>query len=165
MLRQIRAAMYPPLPRLVEADDILQDALARALISPNSCRAETPEGVRAWVMTIARNRIRDISRRSRKQSRPRRGTALPASMLLPLDDEAAQILIDDPGLTRIDTWEDSENALRVLHTLAPTQRLCVVLRDLLDLPWSTVAFALRRSPRAARELHLRARRELAGRSD
>ena len=161
----VRARMGPALERIHEPEDVLQDALVRALQADADLRraaGASRDQLRSFVLGTARNRILDLARQARPRTRPRRGTALPPALLSLGEAEA----FTSPASARsvVAQWilqEEVEDALSRLGSLAPEQRLCVVLRGLLQLPWSTVAFALRRSPPAARKLYARARRNLA----
>jgi len=163
LLHQIDARMGPGLRALYQAEDILQDALVRALGALPRFRANSRGELRAWMMTIARNRILDIHRGSLGSSRPWGKTALPAGQLVfqnrsPVEWEAA-----DKGRgaeERLLSREAADRALSLVNRLHADQRLCVVLRDLLGLPWSTVTFVLDRSQPAARKLYQRARGSL-----
>lgn len=165
LLGRIRAGMGPLLTRLHDPEDVLQDTLVVALRSLGRLRSTTREGTRSWVLAIARNRILDLSRQGRRRERPWRRTALPPALLASPDprasDPPAREPTTDAGMIQ---REEAEVALRALGALAPDQRLCVVLRDLLGLPWQRVAFALRRSRPAARKLHARAHGRLVRRA-
>ena len=78
--------------------------------------------------------------------------------------------LPEPLLTSPDVAEDVELAdnvsiamLTVLETLAPTERVVFVLREVFDTPFGEVAEALGKTPAAVRQIAHRAREHVAAR--
>jgi RNA polymerase sigma-70 factor (ECF subfamily) len=101
--------------------------------------AADPEAVRRWVFTIARHRVVDAARRSRR--RPRIVDA-------PLPDVHGRADDAEPGL-------DGE-LLTALRALTPDQREVVALRFVADLSLEDVARLTKRSAGAVKALQHRA---------
>ena len=168
LLAKIRAGMGPGLLRLCEPEDILQEALVRALDPSTGALAavsKNPAMLQPWLLGVARNRILELAWRGRARTRPRIRTALPPALLV-LDDALLERHDEklSGGPSEPPDLEALERAIKVINSLTAEQRLCVVLRDLQDLPLSTVAFVLGRSKRAAAKLHQRALRQLEART-
>ena len=78
--------------------------------------------------------------------------------------------LPEPLLTAPDVAEDVELTdslsmamMLVLETLAPTERVVFVLREVFDVPYDEIAVAVERSPAAVRQIAHRARGHVAAR--
>lgn len=135
-----------------DADDLVQEAFARALERPPS----TVDSWRLWLVRVATNLSLDHLR-----ARKRRGYPGP---WLPSPVETA-----DPGRqgdieTRYGNLEDASFAfLLALETLSPRPRAVLVLRDVFDYSVKEVSLVLGISEANVRILHHRARRRLEAR--
>jgi RNA polymerase sigma factor (sigma-70 family) len=137
---------------IADGEDVVQDALARAYYELSELK-ELP-ALRSWLFRIAHNRALDYLRRyERRMSEP-----LEVAMEIPADDA----LDPENALAR-------EQAVRAAVTrfleLAPAQRSCVILKDVLDYSLDEMAALLDLSvPAVKAALHRgRARlRELSG---
>ena len=104
-----------------EAEDLVQDALARAFVTLASMR-EPPENPRAWLFRVASNLwINQLQRRRRD--------------LLSADEPADRASRSEPRAPR-------EAAGTLLSQLSPQERAAVVLKDVFDFPLSDVADVL-----------------------
>jgi RNA polymerase sigma-70 factor (ECF subfamily) len=129
---------------VVDAEDVVQDALAKAYASlPTTSVAN----MRAWLFRIAHNKAIDYLRRSNRQS------------IEHLDEHALLLEPDPPP----DEQELVALALSVFLKLAPKQRSCVILKDvmgcsladiseLLDATVPEIKAALHRGRARLREL-------------
>src|SRR3954469_11648890 len=97
---------------VVDAEDVVQDALAKAYASlPTTSVAN----MRAWLFRIAHNKAIDYLRRSKSQS------------IQHLDEHALLVEPDPPP----DEQELVDLALSVFINIAPKQRSCVILKDVM----------------------------------
>jgi RNA polymerase sigma-70 factor (ECF subfamily) len=132
-----------------DVDDVASEtwiAVARGLHNFQGNEVE----FRAWVFTIARNRLVDAQRRAQRLPVP---IADPAS----LDTQPAP---DDPLRAAIDTL-DTDAALRVLLLLGSDQAEVLLLRILAGLDVQRVAEIVGKRPGTVRVLQHRGLRRLA----
>lgn len=117
-----------------DALDCAQDGLLRFFGSIHRLEAGRP--VKPWLLTIVRNRARDLLRRKRV----RRHEALePASP----DDPPRQILDTKPGPAALaERRELQERVWHALGRLPDNHREILVLRDYQDLAYAEIAEAL-----------------------
>jgi RNA polymerase sigma-70 factor (ECF subfamily) len=101
--------------------------------------ADDPEAVRRWVFTIARHRVVDASRRSRRR---------PKVVDAPLPDVQGRADDAEAGL--------DDDLLAGLRALTPDQREVVALRFVADLSLDDVARLTKRSAGAVKALQHRA---------
>jgi RNA polymerase sigma factor (sigma-70 family) len=126
---------------IADGEDVVQDTLARAYYELSELR-ELP-ALRPWLFRIAHNRALDYLRRyERRMSEP-----LEVAMEIPIDDA----LDPENALAR-------EQAVRAAVSrfleLAPAQRSCVILKDVLDYSLDEVAALLELSvPAVKAALH------------
>jgi RNA polymerase sigma-70 factor (ECF subfamily) len=128
----------------IEGEDVVQDTLAKAYYTLSTMN-EMPN-MRAWLFRIAHNRAVDVLR-----GQERRNTE-------PLDEQIPEVA-DEP----LESRELARVALSLYSRLTPTQRSCVILKDvldhslieiseLLDLSVPAIKAALHRGRVALREL-------------
>lgn len=147
--RRLRALAYRILGSLAEADDAVQDAWMRLQHSDVS----EIESLEAWLTTvltrICLNRLRD--RDSRRQVPLEAFQTEPVvSLAVEADPEQEALLAEAVGV-----------ALQVvLGALSPAERVAFVLHDMFAIPFEQIARLLERSPAAARQLAVRARRRV-----
>lgn len=154
--------MGPDLTQVLDPEDVLHDVIVEGIATADCGRVPTDGGLQAWMMAVAENRIAAIARQNQPRKRPRRHTPLPCALIScrALDDDIGEAH-DDGALPAMVRGEELQTSAERLSELPASQRLSVVLRDLLELPWESIAFATGRSPGAAMKLHQRARRTLA----
>jgi RNA polymerase sigma-70 factor, ECF subfamily len=143
ILRYLRGRTYG------DVDDVASEAwiaIARGLPTFHGNELE----FRAWVFTIARNRMVDAQRRAQRLPTP---MADPATF-------AMQPAPDDPVRDALDTL-DTDAALRVLSLLVPDQAEVLLLRILAGLDVQRVAEIVGKRPGTVRVLQHRGLRRLA----
>jgi len=144
-----------------DADDVVQEAFARAVSSAPDPRAAS---LAPWLVRVVTHLAIDVLRRRKR--RRYEGPWLPG----PFEDEGAPA---DRGAPRAGEGSDperryglSESAtfafLIALEALAPRPRAALLLRDVLGYSARETADALATSEANVRVLHLRGRRALAG---
>lgn len=146
LLRQVSSLSRRYRLENADPDDLVQRAMTRAFAALESFRGRDTGALRAWIWTIARNAVRDeLRRRSHAGARVARSSHGP----------------DSEPCTEALNREHRARFTQALGGLAFEQRAAVVLRDVFELPWATVAFALgTRTSSAARAAYVRARRRL-----
>jgi RNA polymerase sigma-70 factor, ECF subfamily len=146
---RLRAVSYRMLGSLSEADDAVQEAWLRL------SRADTSQvdDLGAWLTTVvARICLNVLRSRAARREEPI-GPHMPdpiVSAVDAVDPEDEALIADSVGLA----------LLIVLDTLAPAERLAVVLHDAFDVPFEQIAAIIDRSEPATRQLASRARRRL-----
>ncbi len=146
---RLRAVSYRMLGSLSEADDAVQEAWLRL------SRADTSQvdDLGAWLTTVvARVCLNVLRSRAARREEPI-GPHMPdpiVSAVDAVDPEDEALIADSVGLA----------LLIVLDTLAPAERLAVVLHDAFDVPFEQIAAIIDRSEPATRQLASRARRRL-----
>src|SRR5947209_19163068 len=147
----LQAVAHRMLGSASEADDAVQEAWLRLSRSDTSYI----DNMRAWLTTIVARVCLDMLR-SRKARREEPLGAQAPEMIVSreegVDPEREALLADSVGLA----------LLVVLETLAPAERVALVLHDMFDLPFDEIAPIVGRSPTAARQLASRARRRVQG---
>jgi len=130
-----------------DADDLVQETFARALMHP-------PAGeVRPWLSTIAVNLARDHLRRRRRIAYD--GPWLPQPIEATPDESPSPA-------ARYGTMESVTFAfLLALEALTPQQRAVLILRDVFDYSVAETAAALGLSEGAVKTTHHRARKAMA----
>jgi RNA polymerase sigma-70 factor (ECF subfamily) len=149
---RLRAVAYRMLGSLSEADDAVQESWLRL----SRADARGIENMTGWLTTVVArvslNMLR--SRKSRREQPP--DVRVPDPIVSRadggLDPEQAALLSDSVGLA----------LLVILETLAPDERLALVLHDMFAVPFDEIAPIVGRSPAAARQLASRARRRVQG---
>jgi RNA polymerase sigma-70 factor (ECF subfamily) len=151
--RRLWAICYRMTGRAADADDLTQDAVAKAIERSDQCRDSDPTG---WLIRLTTRLSLDHLRRARAERRaselvdPLRGPGWAFGHLSAPSPEEGAIL-----------REDLRFAIRVaLQRLTPRQREALILSDVLDCPLAEVAETLSTNPNAAKALLHRARRAL-----
>jgi RNA polymerase sigma factor (sigma-70 family) len=147
---RLRAVAYRMLGSLSEADDAVQEAWLRLSRSD----ADEIENLGGWLTTVV-GRVSLNMLRSRKSRREE-----------PLD----AVQVPEPIVDRVDGTDPEHEALVadsvglallvVLETLNPAERLAFVLHDIFAVPFDEIAPIIDRSPAAAKQLAMRARRRV-----
>jgi RNA polymerase sigma-70 factor (ECF subfamily) len=146
----LRSVAYRMLGSLSEADDAVQESWLRL------SRADTGavENLTGWLTTVV-SRVCLDKLRSDKARREEPLEAVSAEAVVPReagDPEHEALLAESVGLA----------LLVVLETLAPAERLALVLHDMFDVPFDEIGPIVGRTPAAARQLASRARRRVRG---
>jgi RNA polymerase sigma factor (sigma-70 family) len=146
---RLRAVAYQMLGSLSEADDAVQEAWLRV------SRAGTGgvDNLGGWLTTVVARVCLDMLRSRAARREEPLGVHLPDPIIGQpdmLDPEQEALLADAVGLA----------LLVVLDTLAPAERLALVLHDSFAVPFQEIAAILGRSPAATRQLASRARRRV-----
>lgn len=144
----LRLVAYRMLGSLAEADDAVQGAWLRL----SGANAGELENLTGWLTTVvARECLHALRARRRRREEPIDDALLTTAA--PADDpEAAALLADAVG----------QALMVVLGTLAPAERVALVLHDIFALPFDEIAPIVARSPAATRQLASRARRRVRG---
>ena len=147
----LRAVAYRMLGSTAEADDAVQEAWFRL------ARADTSgvENMGGWLTTVVARVCLDMLRSRTSRREDPIGDAAPEEIPSPVgaaDPEHEAMLTDSVGLAM----------LVVLDTLAPAERLALVLHDMFGVPFDEIATVIGCSPAAARQHASRARRRVRG---
>ena len=126
-----------------EAEDLAQDALARAFVTLGQM-GDSPPNPRAWLFRVASNLWIDRSRRSKREQ--------PLGLIADVPNARAGAA-SDPRSTR-------EAAGTLLGLLSPQERAAVVLKDVFDLSLEETAEALSTTTGAIKAALHRARGKL-----
>lgn len=147
---QLRAVAYRMLGSLSAADSAVQESWLRITHSATN----RIDNIAGWLTTVVARVSLDMlgARKSRGEKPPRLLVSDPDSGVELCGDLAEMRLANSVGLA----------LLIVLDTLEPAERLAFVLHDLFAVPFGEIAGILERSPSAARELTIRARRRVHG---
>lgn len=130
------------------AEDITAETFLRALRAIATVTYQG-RGIRAWLITIARNLIRDYVKSSRHR--------LDSSVA---DVPESAVVVDGPEHVVI-SRETAAELRRAVDGLSPAQRECVVLRFWVSLSVAETAAVLNRTTPAVKGLQHRAVRRLA----
>lgn len=146
---RLRGVAYRLLGSATEADDAVQEAWLRL--------SRTGEGeidnLGGWLTTVVARVCLDQLRM--RKTRPEEALDAPdseAEAASESDPEREALLADSVGLA----------LLVMLNTLAPAERVALVLHDMFDLSFDEIAPIIGRSPVATRQLASRARRRVQG---
>jgi len=154
--RHLRGLCYRMTGSAADAEDLVQETFARALLQ----RGQKPPA-RAWLTKVAVNLARDLLRRRRRAGYV--GPWLPAPV--ETGQETAFETSAGPAATehRYDLLESVTFAfLLALEALTPQQRAVLLLRDVFDESVRETSSALGLSEDNVRTIHLRARRAMSG---
>lgn len=121
-----------------DAEDLVQDALARAFVTLAQMGGQEPDNARAWLFRIASNLWVDQTRRRHEAP----------------SDAPSPVSLPEPRAPR-------EAAGTLLITLAPQERAAVVLKDVFDLSLDEIAVTLGTTVGAVKAALHRGRGKLA----
>jgi RNA polymerase sigma-70 factor (ECF subfamily) len=142
----LHAVAYRMLGSHSEADDAVQETWLRV----NRAAETEVANPRGWLTTVIARICLDMLRsRSARAEEPLDEVDYPGSTTGPEDDA---VLADSVGIA----------LMVVLETLSPAERLALVLHDVFDIPFTDIGPIIDRSPNAAAQLTLRARRRVRG---
>jgi RNA polymerase sigma-70 factor (ECF subfamily) len=148
---RLRAVAYRMLGSFAEADDAVQEAWLRLSRSD----ASGVDNLAGWLTTIVARVCLNVLRSRHTRREELMGVHMPDPVVSRAEGTSPEdetLLADSVGL-----------ALQVvLETLAPAERLALVLHDMFDLPFDEIAPLVGRSPATARQLASRARRRVRG---
>jgi RNA polymerase sigma-70 factor (ECF subfamily) len=152
---RLRGVAYRMLGSVSEAEDVVQEAWLRL-------GRQDPGGIAnlsGWLTTVVGRLCLDHlrARTTRREIAldPLDDTRVPDPVVRPdgaADPEQQALLADSVGLAM----------LVVLETLAPAERLALVLHDMFAVPFEEIAPLVERTPAATRQLASRARRRVRG---
>jgi RNA polymerase sigma-70 factor (ECF subfamily) len=149
--KKVWAACYRVTGCAADADEVLQEAFARALETRPNVSDEQP--LEPWIMKVAVRLA--IDRLRRRRETPYDGPWLPSPIAT--DDTASE-----PPSARYEMIESATFAfLLALEALTPSQRAVLVLRDVLDMSAAETAKLTGETEQNVRALHHRARAKLA----
>lgn len=146
---RLRAVAYRMLGSLADADDAVQEAWLRFSRTDTGCIQNFDGWLTRVVARVCLNMLRARSARAEVSF----DVVVPDPVVGPTDasnPEHEALVADGVGLAM----------LVILDTLAPAERLAVVLHDMFAVPFAEIAPMVRRSPAATRQLASRARRRL-----
>jgi RNA polymerase sigma-70 factor (ECF subfamily) len=132
---------------VIDGEDVVQDTLARGYYELSALK-EMP-ALRAWLFRIAHNRALDHLRRYERR------------MSEPLDAETAQIADHESDPETVLPREQAVTiAVARFAQLVPTQRSCVILKDVLDYSLEEISESLELSVSAVKAALHRGRSRL-----
>ena len=157
LLEQLRpkgfAIAYRMLGSVGEAEDVVQEGLLRLYRElEEGAEILTPE---AYFVTVVTRLAMDELRSARARREVYTGEWLPEPIVTAEDDDPARQAEIADSL--------SVGLLVVLETLTPEERAVFLLREVFDYPHERIAGVLGKSPAAARQLAVRARRHVGDR--
>jgi RNA polymerase sigma-70 factor, ECF subfamily len=138
---------YGILGEIAEAEDVVQDAWLRW----QDANRDEVRSAEAFLVTITTRLAVDRMRSARARRETYVGTWLPDPLVRELDRP------DDPATTAIEAERLSVALLVALERLDPVERAVLVLRDVFDLEYASIADAIDASPSNARQIAKRAR--------
>ena len=153
-----RLQIKPSIQTKVDASDIAQDTIIKALERFSQFRGESEAELAAWLRTILSRRLADLGRfyhaDVRKVSREH-------SIQNALDATSLQLrgMLPDGGASPSDVANRSELGIvlaNALSELSEEHRNVIVMRNLEDCDWPEIAESLSRTEAAARMLWTRA---------
>jgi RNA polymerase sigma-70 factor, ECF subfamily len=148
----LRAVAYRMLGSITDADDAVQDAWLRLSRADPDSIANLP----GWLTVAVARSAMDMLRARRARHEDYVGSWLPEPLVTAEDGETdpeyEALLADSVGLA----------LLVVLDSLAPAERLALVLHDMFAVPFNEIAPIVGSTPAAARQLASRARRRVRG---
>ena len=148
---RLGALAYRMLGSVDDAEDVVQEAWLR--LDASADEADGIANLEAWLTTVVARICLNILRGRRSPGREQLVEQLPDPIVDPVgefDPEHRAMLADAVGLA----------LLVVLNTLAPAERLALVLHDVFAVPFDRIAPIVERSPEATRKLASRARRRI-----
>jgi RNA polymerase sigma-70 factor, ECF subfamily len=157
-----RLQIKPSIQTKVDASDIAQDTIIKALERFSQFRGESEAELAAWLRTILSRRLADLGRfyhaDVRKVSREH-------SIQNALDATSLQLrgMLPDGGDSPSDVANRSELGIvlaNALSELSEEHRNVIVMRNLEDCDWPEIAESLSRTEAAARMLWTRALQKL-----
>lgn len=160
----VAAKIEPALRRVIDPDDVLQEAYAVAFTAVAGCEFESPAAFFGWLKQIALNKLTDEQRGLRAKKRDvRRLQIEPGSARTSYPDLIH--LVSSPGSTPSRRMAKGEEVAAVISSVArltTDQRDVVRLRFLEDRPVAEVAERLGKSEAAVHMLCHRALKSLRG---
>jgi RNA polymerase sigma-70 factor (ECF subfamily) len=152
---QLRAVAYRMLGSAPEADDVVQEAWVRVSRSDH----ESVDNLSAWMTTVVSRLCLDVLRTRRARREEPIGDQVQESRL-PLTQGHVSSVDPEDELLLADSLGPA--LMVVLDSLAPAERLALVLHDMFAVPFDEIGPIVGRSPVAARQLASRARRRVQG---
>ncbi|MEU7578130.1 sigma-70 family RNA polymerase sigma factor [Streptomyces sp. NPDC041068] len=160
---RLNAVAYRMLGSLSESEDAVQEAWLRLSRTAGGPDSDEVRNLGGWLTTVVGRICLDLlrSRQSRRED------SLDATA-----QAAWESHVPDPVVSRLDAVDPEQEVLLadsvglallvVLDTLAPAERLALVLHDMFAVPFDEIAPVVERSAAATRQLASRARRRVQG---
>ena len=148
----LRAVAYRMLGSEVDADDAVQEAWLRLTRSD----VDAIENLGGWLTTVVARISLDMLR-----SRARRDDSTHRPDLASMQSDLVSAVVG-PEDEAVLAESVSAALIVVLDTLAPAERLALVLHDMFGVPFDEIGTVLGRSPNAAKQLASRARQKVRG---
>ncbi len=139
--RHLRSVAYRMLGSLSEAEDAVQEGWLRV----NRAGTDGVENLGGWLTTVVARVCLDMLRSRTARREAPMDSYVPDPVVSregEVDPEEEALLADSVGLA----------LLVVLETLAPGERLALVLHDVFGVPFEEIGVMVDRSPAAARQL-------------
>lgn len=143
----------PQLRGYLDSDDVVQEALAAALVGLSEFRYRDEAGLVQWLATITGNRVRALANWHHAAKRDRR-----AEIVLPSDQGLPSTRT--PPSQQVARRERDVLVREAVATLKADHRDVLVLITYLGASWESASERLGRSVAATRMLHRRATMEL-----
>ncbi|WP_409329212.1 RNA polymerase sigma factor SigJ [Trujillonella humicola] len=156
--RHLLGVAYRMLGSVADAEDAVQETLARWYRLPEADRAEVAVP-RAWLTRVVGRVCLDVLGSARARRERYVGEWLPEPV--PADFAAPRDPAADPAERAALSESVGLALLVVLDSLPPAERVVLVLHDVFAVPFDEVAAAVGRSPAACRQLAVAARRRVA----
>ena len=171
MIRYIRRRMPLDLERVLDAEDVLQDAFAAAFQQIGTLRGTTEASFVSWLTTIAQNRLRNVAKAHRARKRGGDGALRAGGRLVthangPNGDGLADDLVDLLSRSTRSPRSVAGNReyaamiRQAVTELEPDHRAVLRMRFVENLPHAAIAEEVGRTEAAVRQLCLRALRRL-----
>ncbi|MBK8978771.1 MAG: sigma-70 family RNA polymerase sigma factor [Planctomycetes bacterium] len=152
VVEQVRAMLGEGVRRWIDSGDVAHGAILDLLESFEQLQFASDRALMAWLATVARNSIRDESRRRRAHGLETRFGGADRSIDVPAAGSTP--------LTELDRGDHAARLRALLPMLGDDARLVVELRHFEGLSFRAIAERLGRSRNAVQLLHARALRRL-----
>lgn len=142
---------YRMLGSVAEAEDMVQETFLKAY----QINEEEIEHKKAYLCKIMTNRCLDLLKSARNRREQYVGPWNPEPLLLEtsLEMDPSQMLLQKEGL--------SIAYLRMMEHLTPDERAVLLLREVLDFPYSEIANMIEKTEQNCRKIYSRAKQRIA----
>jgi RNA polymerase sigma-70 factor (ECF subfamily) len=135
MLVILRSRMGPALRERMTPEDVWQETLLHAWRDRKSCRCQSSEAFRKWLLQVAENRIRDLVDAANAAKRGAGRTALSLAEMsghTSVDDAAASAWVASTTPSRIAVHAEQARAMEAALATLPSQLRDVVRQRLFE---------------------------------
>ncbi len=146
-----------------DAEDVLQDCLSTAWKLREDLSPLDVAALSRWMRRVIRNRVIELSRRMAVRTPMGPGATGAEANATHGEGYALDWVSDVRSLDLVEfaiQFEDANRAVASLRGLTRDEHKCMVLHDVIGIPWCDVAVALKRSVAGAKMLRQRARARL-----